>query len=93
VLFGCDDECRDPLLWAGEAFGMSRGFFPDRTFFFLDDFTLLEESVAVPPGLRFLGGEEGGVVKRVPFWVRGVVFRFGLRRLSRGPFGVMGAGD
>lgn len=72
---------------------MSRGFFPDRTFFFLDDFTLLEESVAAPPGLRFLGGEEGGVVKRVPFWVWGVVFRFGLRRLSRGPFGVMGVGD
>lgn len=50
--------------------GPSRGgFFADRGFFFLDKLTLVDESVAAPPGLRFLGGDDGGVVNKVAFWV------------------------
>ena len=45
----------------------SRGFLTDRLFFFLEALTLIEESVAVPPGLEFLGGDEGGVARIATF--------------------------
>lgn len=54
---------------------------------------MFEESVAVPPGLKFLGGDEGGVVNNAGFWAYGVVVFLGCRRLLRGPFGVGGVGD
>lgn len=43
------------------------GFFADLGFFFLDIFALIEESVVVPPGLRFRGGDDGGVVRKAVF--------------------------
>lgn len=91
ILLECEYVRRWPFLCVGEALDKSRGFLLDRPLFFLD--RLAEESVAVPPGLMFLGGDEGGVVNRVALCVVGVAFRFGLRRLLRGPFGVGGVGD
>lgn len=61
--------------------------------FFFDRLTLFEESVAVPLGLIFLGGDDGGVLNKADFWVYGPVVFFGWRRLLRGPFGVGGVGD
>ena len=89
----CEEVWRCPLL-NGEPLGpFCGGFFADRGFFFLDKLTLVDESVAAPPGLRFLGGDDGGVVNKVAFWVCGVVVFFGWRRLFRGPLGVGGVGD
>lgn len=90
----CEDVWRCALL-NGELFGTSSfgGFFAERGFFFFERLTLFEESVAVPPVLKFIGGDDGGVVNNVGFCACGVVVFLGRRRLLRGPLGVGGVGD
>jgi hypothetical protein len=50
------------LVGAGEAL-LSRGFFADRIGFFFELFKF-DESVWIPPGLMFRGGDDGGVERR-----------------------------
>lgn len=74
ALFGCEEVCRWPLFWAGDARGASRGFLLDRPGFLFDRFTVFEESVVASPGLEIRGGDDGGVVTRAAFCAEGVMF-------------------